>query len=361
MFTQDPEFLKQLHAAFHNEAAEHLQAMSAGLLQLENAAPGEASRAVLERVFREAHSLKGAARAVNLPDVESLCQAMESTFADWKRQATSHTPVEFDSVHQALDLIAELVTQGEQDLHAGHDARVDAARQQLAQIPQAVSPGSPDRHPLAAQESSPTEADSTPQTMPEKPLAAAALATSDTVRIATVKLDTLLRQAEEMLALKLTSQQRLIELRQLQATLQGWEEQWVKLDPDQRVLRQAVEQPASPAERSSEISPSRGLLEFLEWNHAWYKSVEDQLAALLKVADHDRRVLAGMVDHLLADAKQLVLQPFATLLAVVPKLVRDLCRDQAKQVELTIRGGEVEIVKRVLEEMKVPLIHLVRN
>ncbi|MCY2995565.1 MAG: response regulator [Planctomycetota bacterium] len=361
MWTQDPEFLKQLQTAFHSEAAEHLQAMSAGLLQLEKAAPGEKSRTVLEGVFREAHSLKGAARAVNLPDVESLCQAMESAFAAWKRQATSRTPAEFDIVHQALDLIAELVTQGEQNPHAGHDDRVDVVRQQLAQSPQPVLPGSPDRHPPTVHESSPTAADSPPQPLPEKLLTGAALATSDTIRIATVKLDTLLRQAEELLALKLTSQQRLIELRQLQVQLQGWEEQWAKLDPDQRALRQAVDQPTSPAERSRAISPSRGLLQFLEWNQAWYKSVEDQLAALLKVADHDHRVLAGMVDHLLADAKQLVLQPFATLLAVVPKLVRDLCRDQAKQVELTICGGEVEIDKRVLEEMKDPLIHLVRN
>ena len=53
--------------------------------------------------------------------------------------------------------------------------------------------------------------------------------------------------------------------------------------------------------------------------------------------------------------------PFATLLTVLPKMVRDLGRDQGKQVALEIHGGEVEIDKRILEEMKDPLIHLVRN
>ena len=43
------------------------------------------------------------------------------------------------------------------------------------------------------------------------------------------------------------------------------------------------------------------------------------------------------------------------------KLVRDLCRDQGKEAELTIRGEEVTIDKRILEEMKDPLIHLLRN
>ena len=53
--------------------------------------------------------------------------------------------------------------------------------------------------------------------------------------------------------------------------------------------------------------------------------------------------------------------PCATFLNVLPKLVRDLCRDQTKEAELVLCGGEVEIDKRILEEMKDPLIHLVRN
>jgi two-component system chemotaxis sensor kinase CheA len=55
------------------------------------------------------------------------------------------------------------------------------------------------------------------------------------------------------------------------------------------------------------------------------------------------------------------MQPFLTLLNVLPKLVRDLSRDQAKEADLVLSGGEVEIDKRILEEMKDPLIHLVRN
>jgi two-component system chemotaxis sensor kinase CheA len=53
--------------------------------------------------------------------------------------------------------------------------------------------------------------------------------------------------------------------------------------------------------------------------------------------------------------------PFATLLDLFPKLVRDLSRAQSKEVTLSLRGREVEIDKRILQEMKDPLIHLVRN
>jgi two-component system chemotaxis sensor kinase CheA len=53
--------------------------------------------------------------------------------------------------------------------------------------------------------------------------------------------------------------------------------------------------------------------------------------------------------------------PFSTLLESFPKLVRDLCRDCGKDADLTITGGEIETDRRILEEIKDPLIHLVRN
>ena len=49
------------------------------------------------------------------------------------------------------------------------------------------------------------------------------------------------------------------------------------------------------------------------------------------------------------------------MLESFPKLVHDLSRDCGKDAELTIVGGEIEIDRRILEEMKDPLVHLVRN
>ena len=85
------------------------------------------------------------------------------------------------------------------------------------------------------------------------------------------------------------------------------------------------------------------------------------VAALSRTADQDRQVISKLVDDLLAGSKSLLLLPFATLAAPFPKLVRDLCRDQGKEADLMVRGEEVEIDKRILEAMKAPLIHLLRN
>jgi two-component system chemotaxis sensor kinase CheA len=56
MNTKDHEFLKTLRATFKVEAAEHLQAIATGLLELEKTPAPEVQRSLVETVFRAAHS-----------------------------------------------------------------------------------------------------------------------------------------------------------------------------------------------------------------------------------------------------------------------------------------------------------------
>jgi two-component system chemotaxis sensor kinase CheA len=64
---------------------------------------------------------------------------------------------------------------------------------------------------------------------------------------------------------------------------------------------------------------------------------------------------------LLESSKKLVMLPMSTLGTLLPKAVRDLSRDEGKETEFVLRGDEVCIDKRVLDEMKDPLLHLLRN
>ena len=68
-----------------------------------------------------------------------------------------------------------------------------------------------------------------------------------------------------------------------------------------------------------------------------------------------------MVDSLLDQMKKDVVQPFSTVLDVFPRFIREWSRDQGKEIDLVIEGAEIEIDRRILEEIKDPLIHLVRN
>jgi two-component system chemotaxis sensor kinase CheA len=109
MATSDEEFIKSLRATFQVEAQEHLQAISSMLLELEKSPSTNSKTTAIETAYREAHSLKGASRAVDLSDIEAICQAVEGVFSCWKRQPPALSPDVFDTLYQALDSMRRLL------------------------------------------------------------------------------------------------------------------------------------------------------------------------------------------------------------------------------------------------------------
>src|SRR3989304_421392 len=109
MAQKNDEFLKKLLATSRVEADEHLKAMSSGLLELEKTPAGEQQTELVEKIFREAHSLKGAARAVNLTEIESVCQSLESVFAALKGKHLVVSAPLFDLLHQAIRALGGLL------------------------------------------------------------------------------------------------------------------------------------------------------------------------------------------------------------------------------------------------------------
>lgn len=179
------------------------------------------------------------------------------------------------------------------------------------------------------------------------------------MRISVSKLDARLLEAEEMLTVKLSTDQRAEDVRELVKRLDAWRREWTAVEPEARALRQAISRPSTTADHAPPCVAR--LLAFFDHNLNHLDSFTAHVTALSRAADHDRQVTGKLVDDLLEDSKKLLLLPFATLAAPFPKLVRDLCRDQRKEADLLVRGEEVEIDKRLLEEMKDPLIHLLRN
>ena len=189
--------------------------------------------------------------------------------------------------------------------------------------------------------------------------------------MSTQKLDAVMRQVEELLAPRLASAQRAKELREVADSFSTWKKQRARVRPLLRLIERYVEvggrskntarglpkfsAPEFPAQELPK------LLEHLEAEQLFMKTIEERLLRLSKFAAHDRRALAGMSDNLLHDVKEMHLLPFSSLLEIFPRFTRELARDQGKQVELVIQGGEIEIDRRTLEEMKDPLMHLLRN
>ncbi len=346
----DEDFIKELREAFAIEADEHLRAIIDGLLELEKKPEPDVRRELVERTFREAHSLKGAARAVNRSDVEAVCQELETVFSAWKKGGAEPSTETFDTLNNAADIVGKLLTYPDVSAAPADRAAIVEIVKQLAHPESAPSPPArapaplpaplPARPPVAPPPpAAPSPSREEPPPTPETPHTFA-----ETVRIPMAKMDALLLRAEEMLGVKLAANQHADALRELRGLLETWHSEWGRVH----------------SARASAPDTAKASL-FLDWNHDFMSALQEKIGAATKVAEADERAIATSVDDLLDDAKKLVMLPFGSLLDLFPKQVRDLARDEGKQVEPILRGREVEIDKRILEEMKDPLIHLVRN
>jgi len=350
---KDHAFLSQLRATFRIEADEHVQAISAGLLQLE-AAPADASRsAIIETIFRAVHSLKGAARAVDYPDIETLCQLLEEVFDGWKRDGAAPAPLAFDTLYRALERIRAALDFSRES-QAG-DAQPDlfALRQALRRLagnaPSFSDRGIPPAASLAAPAAAPASQGAS---------AADDVFAAETVRVAVAKLDAGLLQAEELLTAKVAAAQRVAELRELSRSLEEWRRAWSAFRVEGCTLQRLPEHEADAARWRADRDR---LLDFFERGIDTLKSLEGRAAGHLKSAEQDRDAVGKLVDRQLDGAKSLLLQPFSAISTSFRKIVRDLCRDQGKDATLVIHGDDIEVDKRILEEIKDPIIHLLRN
>ncbi len=64
---------------------------------------------IVETIFRDAHSLKGAARAVNLTQIEAVCRSLESVFSALKDKRVVLSPQLIDLLLQTTDALGGLL------------------------------------------------------------------------------------------------------------------------------------------------------------------------------------------------------------------------------------------------------------
>jgi two-component system chemotaxis sensor kinase CheA len=381
MDRKEKEFLKKLRATFKIEAEEHLAAMSSELISLENSEDPAQLAASIESVYRAAHSLKGAARAVGLRDVESVCQSLESVVSSIKKQELAPSQMFFDVALKTVDILNQLVNEQEsapvgdilreiesllQERREPGVAKPEAPVEVGTAAPAIESPAM--REPVAEKPSEPVQpaepSVEKPQRQEEDAKHAAGavqrrLPQSDTIRISTARLDALLYQVEEMVSIKIAAAERLAELRTLAALLDAWEKTWKRVRTDLRRFQEVCPLGKTP-EKGPDAETLR-LIDYLVKHETLLKDAVVRTNRLSKNAENESRSIGGMIDVLMDDMKTLLMMPFASLLEPFPKLVRDISHDQGKEVALIVEGQEVEIDRRILEEMKDPLIHLVRN
>lgn len=313
----------RLLKAFLAELDEQLRAWNAEVLALESA-PADAER--LRAVFRIAHTLKGAARAAGVSPIEQCCHRLETLLAEARDQRLALTPTHIQLLFRAADALSDAAAR----LRAG-----------------TVLEGSPLAHLTERLAAGTWGAPGTEPTAPPAGVPSSAMGGNGQVRIQREKLDALLAATGELLLDRSRLWARALELDELRGEVLRSRTAWrqglgrvrLALDPTR--------------------TPSAG--EALEGLEHHLEALTRRIADLATWVRGDAQHLVRISEEIQQRVRELRLRPFADACEALPRAVRDLAQASGKEVELAIRGGEVEADRAVLDGLKGPLLQLVRN
>ena len=411
---------EELRLLYKTSSEEHLQKLEADLMILEK---NPQDTAALEEFLREAHTLKGDSRMLGLDEIEKLVHHLEDCVEGIKA-GEEITPELCDRLYQGIDAINQLSHHaitgesvrvdvsavlsslmggshnnsgfsseadlfGDDDDFFGNSAISASSEADLFEDDShfeadlfgddddffgdsAISASSEadlfedENKTFIQSETSDIEADLSahvPLKAKLEPIVETlATATSqqssttpianrncqiDTIRVEPQKLDTLMTQASELAVTRLRISQQMAEIEQIMALWSGWgkQEGLVSIEME-RAVKPEILLP---------------LKQYLNTTEQRVNALGSLIANLRNRAAEDTASLGIISDRLESGINGLRQLPLSTVFNIYPRMVRDLARQLGKKVELIIQGGDTKADKRILEEIKDPLLHLIRN
>lgn len=356
---------QDLLSIFRVEVSEYLESLNNALLQIEMLTTDDpAYQPTLIEMNRVAHSMKGAARAVGIKVIETIAHYMEEVFNAALYQHLKLTPTVCDSLYDGLDLIQNTLDDDADEESTSDEVIAEVLTRLEQLVTQTAVPSSLDEdaidddlepisEPLLVAESD-ANREHTPTPIEAQVLSLRPV--EDTVRVTVSKLDRLMAEATELIVARMHSEERQRSVQQLRRFLNRWQREWRNVRTAYiRLVRQI---------QDSNTPPSTELLtifKFLETNQRYLTETNRDLTQLIQTFAQDNMHLSTLADQLQNDISRMRLIPFDSVAGGFQRMLRDLARDLDKQAQFDISGGFVEIDKTVIDALKDPLMHLLRN
>lgn len=260
-------------------------------------APGDA--ATLGEVFRVVHTIKGTCGFLGLSRLEAVAHAAENVLGRWRDGSQAVTPAGITLILRALDAVRAIVAGLEQSGSEppGNDAAL------IAVLDAAAAGSLAEPAPPAPPPAAPAAVVSPPPPVAEA--ATSSAATMDPAADAVAAAPQTIRVAVEVLEDLMTLVSELVLTR--------------------NQLLQIARRSADPA----------------------------FTAPLQRLSQITSELQEGVM--------KTRMQPIGNAWAKLPRLVRDLGVELGKRIDLVMRGAETELDRQVLELIRDPLTHMVRN
>lgn len=341
---------------FRLEVENQAVILSDGLLALEQDAQNAKQ---LEALMRAAHSIKGAARMVDVESGVRLAHVMEDCFVLAQKGELILQPAHIDLLLKGVDqLIAVSHQSGDDNLLATLCDQIRNTGQQHAApegaTPQPSFPATPGTSD-AVEEAQCAAANEVPTTSPpaapvtEKPPAAptpppAVGNVNEAVRVSSESLNRLVGLAGEVQV----------------------ESRW--LHPFSEALVQIKHRQAELISLIDRLNDNLYACGGDEYSKALVTEIQSKANRcrhlfadrLIELDEFDRR-MHNLGNRLHSEVISSRMRPFADVTRGFPRMVRDIARQLGKKVDLVIEGLSTQVDRDILASIEAPLNHLLRN
>ena len=328
------------------ESAEHLDTVDAELVRFEQ---DPNNQQILRNIFRLVHTIKGTCGFLGLPRLEALAHAAETLmgrFRDGYPVSGASVTLILATLDRLKAILADLEATGSEP--AGADADLIGALEQMAS------------------EEAPAAAPPPPPSLPELPPIV-----ERELKPGEVSLEDLERAFMEAPGPDDVSAAPVLE-----APEPAFEapEPVFESAPEPAAPAPAPERSAAPAAEGGEgpiakVQTIRVNVDTIEHLMTMVSELVLTRNQLLEIArrheDSGYKVPLQRLSHVTAELQEGVMktrmQPIGNAWQKLPRVVRDLSAELGKGIELVMSGAETELDRQVLDVIKDPLTHMVRN
>jgi two-component system, chemotaxis family, sensor histidine kinase and response regulator WspE len=348
---------------FRVEAETQAAILTSGLLELERspaATPGQ-----LETLMRAAHSLKGAARIVNLQTAVRVAHALEDCFALAQQGQLALHQMEIDLLFRGIDLLAQISKHTEASIARWNTDHATELREFLDALaglrPSRQAPEPADSQPPTLADSASPNGPPQAQSAPDSSLPAATVP-AEPEAYPQVSAPHRPETPERVVRLTAESLNRLLGL----AGESLVESRWLRpfADSLQRLKRHQTELSVKLDDLHNRLSEEH-ISERAEheFNEVGRKVAECQqfLSDRMQELDLFDRRSAHHSQRMYLEVLRTRMRPFSDGVRRFPRMVRDLAHALGKEVRLEIIGENTQVDRDILERLESPLAHLLRN
>jgi two-component system, chemotaxis family, sensor kinase CheA len=332
--TLDNEFIAKIVATFKTELQENLLIITNDLLQLEKGAHSDKNaQSLLNEVFRIAHNIKGSARGIGATDVGEIAHNIETLFALIQQNHIKIAPQIINLCLQAIDYMDEAM----RCYSEGIPLTFDLANYLLQLKNYVESPTlefAATEHPQE-----PNETQSSPAIQYTK------INDFESIPVSLQNLDRISAYMEEIQAIKINIEENYSKLAKINFRTAHLEHEWRKFVN--------IESSTEPEINHFDRSFSESFIELSE--------ISNKINSLQRELRVPVSELSLLLNALQDEVRTLRLIPVDSQLRYLPRIVRDLAHELQKSVNLEIKSNNIKIDKMILDGLKDPLVHLLRN